>query len=347
MDKEKLNSYIDTIGWPRIIIFGFFILLCVLAAVLQLDLKDLISNVFNRIGMNGILVLAMVPAIQCGIGLNFGISLGIVSGLLGGLLAIEFNLSGFTAFFTACAISIMLSVVVGSAYGMLLNRVKGSEMTVSTYVGFSAIAVMNIGWLLLPFKNGAIRWPIGTGLRNTVSLDESFGAVLNDFLAITIGGVRIPVGSLAFLLLCCGIVAVFLNTKLGVAMSAVGNNPKFAAASGISQNKMRILGTALSTAIASVGILTYSQGYGFAQLYNAPLMMSFAAVASILIGGASIRKASISNVLIGVFLFQAVISMGMPVANKILPESNLSEILRLIISNGIILYALTKAKGAR
>ncbi len=347
MDKAKLNSYVETIGLPRIIIFGFFLVLCILAAVLQLDLKDLISNVFNRIGMNGILVLAMVPAIQCGIGLNFGISLGIVSGLLGGLLAIEFNLTGFPAFFTACGISVFFSAIIGSLYGMLLNRVKGSEMTVSTYVGFSAIALMNMGWLLLPFTNGTIRWPIGTGLRNTISLETSYGEVLNKFLAVNIGGIHIPVGSLLFLLTCCGIVYLFLNSKLGVAMSAVGNNAKFAAASGISENKMRILGTALSTAIASIGILTYSQGYGFAQLYNAPLMMSFAAVASILIGGASIKKASIANVLIGVFLFQSVISMGMPVANKILPESNLSEILRLIISNGIILYALTKAKGAR
>jgi hypothetical protein len=42
---------------------------------------------------------------------------------------------------------------------MLLNRVKGSEMTVSTYVGFSVIAFMNIVWLSFTFKNGELSWP--------------------------------------------------------------------------------------------------------------------------------------------------------------------------------------------
>ena len=347
MNKEKLNSIIESVGVPRLIIFGFAIVLCIAAFFLGLDLRELLTNILNRVGMNGILVLAMVPAIHCGIGLNFGVSLGIIGGILGGLIAMELNLTGFAAYFTACFIGIVLSIGSGMLYGLLLNKVKGSEMTVSTYVGFSIISLMNIGWLLLPFTNGAIRWPIGTGLRNTIGLEGVFDAVLNNFLRFTIFGITVPTGSLLFLAFFCVVMWLFLNSKVGVAMSAVGNNPKFAAATGISQDKMRILGTAISTALAAVGILSYSQSYGFIQLYNAPLMMSFSAVAAILIGGASIKKASVSNVIIGVFLFQAIISMGLPVANKILPEGNLSEILRLIISNGIILYALTKAKGGR
>ncbi len=39
-------------------------------------------------------------------------------------------------------------------------------------------------------------------------------------------------------------------------------------------------------------------------------------------------------------------TVALPVANELLPGSNLSEVLRIIISNGIILYALSKAKGA-
>ena len=35
----------------------------------------------------------------------------------------------------------------------------------------------------------------------------------------------------------------------------------------------------------------------------------------------------------------------LPVANQFIPESNLSEVMRLVISNGIILYALAQAKG--
>jgi simple sugar transport system permease protein len=34
----------------------------------------------------------------------------------------------------------------------------------------------------------------------------------------------------------------------------------------------------------------------------------------------------------------------MPVANALAPQSNLSEIVRIVASNGIIVYALTKIK---
>ena len=53
----------------------------------------------------------------------------------------------------------------------------------------------------------------------------------------------------------------------------------------------------------------------------------------------------ISHVLIGTFLFQGILALGLPVANQFIPESNLSEVARLIISNGIIIYALSQVKG--
>ena len=50
-------------------------------------------------------------------------------------------------------------------------------------------------------------------------------------------------------------------------------------------------------------------------------------------------------ILIGTFLFQGVLTLGMPVANVLVPGSTISETLRILISNGIILYALTKSGG--
>ncbi len=38
-------------------------------------------------------------------------------------------------------------------------------------------------------------------------------------------------------------------------------------------------------------------------------------------------------------------ALGLPVANQFIPESNLSEVMRLIISNGIIIYSLTQTQG--
>lgn len=343
---HKIKEFIDRFGLPRIIIVAFLLLLCFAAIMLEIPITDLISDALVRTGMNGILVLSMVPGILAGIGLNFGIPIGIVCGLLGGLLAIQFNLTGFTAFFTAVAISIPLALVAGYFYGLLLNRVKGSEMTIATYIGFSIVSLMSIGWLILPFSSEEMRWPIGTGLRTTISLQGRYEKLLNNWGSFDIMKVTIPTGLLMFMLFFCFLVWAYLRTRTGVAMIAAGDNPKFATASGINVNRMRVTGTMLSTALSAVGILVYSQSFGFIQLYQAPMFMSFAAVAAVLIGGASIKKANITNVIIGAFLFQSLLVVSLPVANKILADvSSLAEIARIVISNGIILYALTQIGG--
>lgn len=339
------RQIIKALGVPRMIIGMFFIVLCVVALLCDLSLAGLMSSTLVRMGMNFILVLAMVPGIQSGIGLNLGLPIGIVGGLIGGLMAIEYRISGWIGFLFACAVGVVISLVCGWLYGNMLNRLKGSEMSVTTYVGFSIVSLMCIAWLVLPFKSLELRWPLGTGLRNTISMNSTFSHLLDDFLAFKIGSLKIPTGLLLFMLLNCFLMWLFMRSKTGVAMRAVGNNQRFAEATGTSVNKMRIIGTMLSTMLGAIGILVYSQSYGFMQLYTAPRQMGFVAASAILIGGASTSRCKISHVLIGTFLFQGVLTLGMPVANALVPQSTISETMRILISNGIILYALTKSGG--
>lgn len=341
------NSWlIDKLGIPRVIIGVFFILLCFMTLWYDLSLSTLLSNTIVRMGMNAIMVLAMVPGIQCGISLNLGLPIGLVAGLIGGLLTIELGIPGWGGFLFAIVSGSALAAVCGYLYALMLNRLKGSEMSVTTYVGFSIVSLMCIAWLMLPFKSLKLRWPLGTGLRNTIGLDgTNFRHILNDFLAFQIGDFTIPTGLLLFMLFSCFVVWVFSRSRTGQAMQAVGNNPRFAESVGINVDKMRIIGTVFSTVLGAVGILVYSQSYGFMQLYTAPRQMGFIAASAILIGGASTSRCKISHVLIGTFLFQGVLTLGMPVANVLVPGSTISETLRILISNGIILYALTKSGG--
>ena len=334
------------LGIPRVIIGVFFILLCFMCLWYDLSLPTLLSNTVVRMGMNSIMVLAMVPGIQCGISLNLGLPIGLVAGLIGGLLTIELGIPGWGGFLFAIVVGSVIAAVCGYLYALMLNRLKGEEMSVTTYVGFSIVSLMCIAWLVLPFNSLKLRWPLGTGLRNTIGLDSTnFKQLLNDFLSFSIGDFFVPTGLLLFMALCCWLVWLFSRSKTGVAMQAVGNNPRFAEAAGINVDKMRIIGTTLSTVLGAVGILVYSQSYGFMQLYTAPRQMGFVAASAILIGGASTSRCKISHVLIGTFLFQGVLTLGMPVANVLVPGSTISETLRILISNGIILYALTKSGG--
>jgi simple sugar transport system permease protein len=338
-----MNKIISRIGWPRVIIGAFLGLLFLLAPAAGIRVDTSISDVLIRIGMNGVMVLAMVPMIQSGCGLNFGLPLGVIAGLLGGCISIELDITGMAGFAIAVLFSIPFAVIFGWFYAQILNRVKGSEMMIATYVGFFAVSLMCLGWLLLPFKSPYLIWGYGgSGLRQTVSVDAHWIRVLDGFLSLSISDhFRFPTGMFIFMGIMCLAMHLFMRTQTGAEMGAVGANPDFARAAGVNIDKMRALSVMMSTVLGAIGILVYVQSFGFIQLYTAPFYMAFPAVASILLGGASIRKAGITNVLIGTFLFQGIVTMTPSVINSLI-ESDMSEVLRIIVSNGMILYALTR-----
>ena len=305
--------------------------------------------------MFSILVLSLIPMVQSGCGLNFGIPIGIVAGILGGVTSMEFGLNGFGGIAVAMLIAAAIAVVFGFGYGVLLNKIKGDEMLIATYVGYSFTAFMCIIYLILPYKNPvSVLSYAGRGLSQQVPVAQywmknlvdaegtrSSVGILTDFLSFRIAGVRIPVGMFLVFAFFAFLVWAFFRTKTGTAMTAVGSNPDYAKAGGIDIDRMRLFSVILSTVIAAVGIIVYQQSYGFIQLYQAPLAFTFQTVAALLIGGASINKASIPNVIIGTFLFQGIITLTPTVINGAL-NIDISEILRLIITNGMIVYALTR-----
>lgn len=440
---KKIKEFIADVGWPRVIIALFLLSLFCLAPIAQVSILRSISDIFQRFGQVAILVLAMIPMVQSGCGLNFGLPLGIISGLLGSTIAMQLEFKGMVGFLAAAVMSVIFALVFGYGYGILLNKVKGDEMTIALYVGFSSVAFMCIMWLLLPFHNPVMIWGYGgSGLRTTITTEGYWLHVLDDKLAIKYGEVyslseqtlaklkqdnfpadltakleelsqikeepkepaatpaegvavpdagaeiqlskdytyreframlekgltteqlaqyepvilqraqsgeifKFPTMTILAIAGFCGLIWAFFHTKTGTALTAVGSNPEFARAGGIQIDQMRIVSVVMSTVLGAIGILFYQQSFGFIQLYLGPLYMAFPAVAAILIGGASLHKATIVNVVIGTFLFQGILTMTPSVINSLI-QTDMSEVIRIITSNGMILYALTritKTKG--
>ena len=96
--RDRLKEMVQSFGLPRLIITGFLLLLFIAAPFVGADFWTQISNTINRFSWNAIMVLAMVPMIHSGCGLNFGLPLGIISGLLGATLSIEFGYTGPMSF---------------------------------------------------------------------------------------------------------------------------------------------------------------------------------------------------------------------------------------------------------
>ena len=354
----QIKRAVEYMGFSRMLVSGFLLVLLISVFPLGINPGMIYADCLVRIGMNGFLVLAMMISIVCGAGLNFGLPLGILCGLLGGSIAVQFNWSGLGGFAGACLVSVPFAIAVGYLYAKLLNNVVGSEMTVGNYMAFSIVSLMSIAWLVLPYSNPKIVWPItGVGLRTTMTLEENYDKVLDNFLKIDFKemGVlqnseawrdfSVPTGLLITFTVGCLLMWIFMKTKAVVLMRCSGGNPSFSRTLGVNNKRVKTLGIIASTVIAAIGINIYSQSYGFYQFYSAPLMMAFPPMAAILIGGATPKKAKVFNVVLGVILFQGLLTLATPVANALLNAGSISEVVRIIVQNGIILYALTKIRS--
>ena len=171
LQKSSFQKMVQQFGLPRLIIAGFLLLLFIVSPFVGADLPTQISNTINRFSWNAVMVLAMVPMVHSGCGLNFGLPLGIISGLLGATITLELGFRGLPSFFMAILIATPFALVLGAGYGWMLNKIKGGEMMVATYVGFSSVSFMCMMWLLLPYSNPTMVWGLsGKGLRTDNAL---------------------------------------------------------------------------------------------------------------------------------------------------------------------------------
>lgn len=324
---------------PQLIVIFYLVILAVSLKFIGISYIDMINESLIKWVMNGVLVLSLIPMINVGAGRNFGLPIGISAGLLGMCIALEFKLGGWLGFGISILMGSIIAIIFGYIYSIILNRLKGNEEIVGTFAGFSFIPIMNFFWSLAPFTNRQMLYPIGgQGLRPKINLDGYFAGILDNFLNINIGSLVIPAGLILFFIILCFIVYLFQKTRMGIAMASIPENEAFVKLSGVNINRYRTIAIIFSNILAAIGIIVYSQSYGFIHLYDGPFMMAFPAVSAILIGGATRSKATVFHALLGTYLYQTTFLLSVPVANALLiPE--MSEIIRMIVTNGIILYA--------
>ena len=328
---------------------GLYLTVLIVGVIFGFSVFTLLSASLHLFGVWGLFALANVPSIQSGTGPNFALPIGIVNGLLAMVLVLASGLTGMVFIVAAAVLAIVFGSFSGYLYGMLMNAVKGSEMAIAPYTGFAITAVFGLVWLAIPIRHPNMIFFLGDGLRHQIPLDY-FGAnfILARFLEFEVFGLVVRTGELLVVFAACALVWLFFRTKTGIAISAVGRNPMFAKATGINVDRSRVIANMMSTAIASLGVIVYAQGFGFVQLYDFPMFLAFPAVACILVGGASGQRAKVTNVIVGTFLFQGLLAISLPVFTRVLEGADVVNPLRMVIQNGIILYALSQmSKGGK
>ena len=315
----------------------------------------LLNEIVTRLGRNAFLILSLLIPIMAGMGLNFGMTLGAMAGEIGLIFVADWQIWGIPGIILAMIISIPISILLGLFCGKMLNRAKGREMITSYIISFFMnglyqLVVLYMMGSIIPIIHSSIKLPRGYGVRNTVSLLH-MRQYLDNLLAIHIGGVKIPVLTLIIIALLCLFIIWFRKTKLGQDMRAVGQDMDVAGDAGIKVERTRIIAIIMSTVFAGLGMVIYLQNMGNISTYSSHTQIGMFCIAALLVGGASVDRASIGNVFLGVILFHLMFIVAPKAGATITGDSMIGEYFRVFISYGVITVALimyeTKKRRAK
>ena len=322
-----------------------FVLICVFCIpVSGFSPSYLINEIVTRMGRNIFLILCLLIPIMAGMGLNFGMTLGAMAAEIALILVSDWQIWGIPGVVLAMILSIPFSIMLGTLCGKILNMAKGREMITSYIISFFINGIYQLVVLymmgpIIPIKHSNVKLPRGYGIRTSVDLIH-MRQCLDNLLAVRIGGVKIPVLTFLLIGLLCLFIIWFRKTKLGQDMRAVGQDMNVARDAGINVERTRIISIIMSTVLAGFGMVIYLQNMGNIATYSSHSQIGMFCIAALLVGGASVDKASIGNVFLGVILFHTMFIVAPSAGAKITGDSMIGEYFRVFVSYGVITVAL-------
>ncbi len=347
-----MNNNLTETKWQKCVRFlgnntvpVMFLIICAFGIPLSgYSASYLAQEVVVRISRNSFLIISLLIPIMAGMGLNFGMTLGAMAGQIGLILITDWGIGGIPGMVLAMIISTPLSMLLGWWCGKILNMAKGREMVTSYIIGFFMNGVYQLLVLygmgrIFPVKSSALLLPRGYGIRNTVNL-ISIRKSLDDLLAIKIFGIQLPIATFLIIALLCVFVVWFRKTKLGQDMLAVGQDMEVARDAGIRVEHTRIVSIVMSTVLAGYGMIIYLSNIGTLNTYNSHSQIGMFSIAALLVGGASVSKASIGNVFLGVTLFHLMFIVSPMAGKNLIGQAQLGEYFRVFVSYAVITLAL-------
>ena len=351
---KKENKFLTFLGNNSVPIM--FVIICAICIPISgFSFSYLLNEIITRMGRNIFLILSLLIPIMAGMGLNFGMTLGAMAAEIALIFVADWQIWGIPGIILAMIVSIPFSIALGTLCGKILNRAKGREMITSYIISFFINGVYQLIVLymmgsIIPIKHSTIRLPRGYGVRNTVSL-LNMRQSLDNLLAIRIGGVKIPVLTFLIIGLLCLFIVWFRKTKLGQDMRAVGQDMDVARDAGIDVERTRVISIVISTVLAGFGMVIYLQNMGNIATYSSHSQIGMFCIAALLVGGASVDRASIGNVFLGVILFHTMFIVAPKAGAVITGDSMLGEYFRVFVSYAVITIALvmyeTKKRKAK
>jgi len=155
-----------------------------------------------------------------------------------------------------------------------------------------------------------------------------------------VNNLRVPAFTFLLIALLCLFTAFIQRTKLGQDLRTVGQDQHIALVSGINVNRMRVIAIIISMVLAGWGQIIFLQNLGIFSTYGAHEQVGLFAVAALLIGGASVRKAHIGHAIMGTLLFHTMFIISPLAAQNLFGNAQVGEYFRVFVTYGIIGIAL-------
>ncbi len=152
--------------------------------------------------------------------------------------------------------------------------------------------------------------------------------------------VKVPMATFGIVALLCLFNVVLMRTRLGQQFRAVGQNRTVANAAGINVDKVRIIAITISTVLAGWGQLIFVQNLGAFQTYGAADQVGLYAGAAILVGGASVVRATNTQALLGTVLFHLMFILAPAAGKNLFGDAAIGEYFRVFMCYGVIALAL-------
>ncbi len=152
--------------------------------------------------------------------------------------------------------------------------------------------------------------------------------------------VRVPTFTMLIIALLCVFNQFLFKTKLGQDMRTVGQDQHIAQVSGINVSRTRIIAIMMSTLLAAWGQIIFLQNLGAFSTYGSHEQVGMFASAAILIGGASVSKATVGHAILGTILFHTLFIVSPLAGRNLLGDAQLGEYFRSFVAYGVIGVAL-------
>jgi len=233
---------------------------------------------------------------------------------------------------------------VAGAYGLSFIPQTSSFLSSTRLLLLSAVeigvliaAIYNIFKLI---KERKVQGTIKKRVIYIVLAGVIYGLTYIDAIYQALLAVRIPVLTFLCLGALCYFIQWFLNTKLGQDMRTVGQSRSVATSAGINVDRTRIIAMIMSTVLASYGQIISLQNIGTVATYGAHQQVGLYAIAALLVGGASVHRATIKQAILGTILFHSLFILAPFAGNALMGNAQIGEYFRVFVAYGVIAVAL-------